>query len=297
MTTPGRDLPDIDALIQTHDLARAADAVRGSLASAIALVLRDAPAELPIAASRFGGDASVPQSFRWPERRGRPLDFLLQVDLRDVARIMPDVAAPRAGLLAFFYDIENQPWGYDPADLEGFRVVLFDDRSDLQATAAPDRTWRANPRAMHLISRLTIPHLGSRAYERVIAPLKLTDNEFDRYLKLDAQLQPEKAAKGPPGQHQMFGHPYLIQNDMQLEAQLVSNGVYCGDPTGYQDPRRAELEATADEWVLLLQVDSGEGAGIRSLDWGDIGMLYWWIKRGDLRDGRFDRVWMTLQCS
>ena len=34
--------------------------------------------------------------------------------------------------------------------------------------------------------------------------------------------------------HQLFGHPLPIQgNDMDLEAQLVSNGIYCGGPEGY----------------------------------------------------------------
>ncbi len=294
--TPAHGLPKVDDLLEAHGLRRAADAVRASLEPAIALVLRDAPAGMPVTASRFGGDASVPREFRWPERRGRPLDFLLQLDLRDVARVRPEVEMPRDGLLAFFYDIANQPWGFDPSDLEGFHVALFDGRAELQTVPAPDPTCRANPRAIALEPRLTIPQFDSRAYERAIEPLKLTDDEFDRYLALDASLAPGEAAEGPTGRHQMFGHPYMIQNDMQLEAQLVSNGLYCGDSTGYEDSRRAELEATADEWVLLLQVDSGEKFGAHGLDWGDTGMLYWWIRRDDLRDARFDRVWMTLQC-
>jgi uncharacterized protein YwqG len=30
--------------------------------------------------------------------------------------------------------------------------------------------------------------------------------------------------------------------------------------------------------------------------WGDFGMLYFWIRRNDLVDRRFDRCWMALQC-
>jgi uncharacterized protein YwqG len=294
--TPAPGLSDVDALFESHGLRRVAPALRASLAPAIALVLSDSPNDMPITASRFGGDASVPHGFAWPERRGRRLDFLLQVDLRDVARVMPGVAMPRDGLLAFFYDIANQPWGFDPSDLDGFRVMLFDARTALESVRAPDPACRANPRAMALEPRLTIPQSGSRDYERAIEPLELTDDEFDRYVELDERLSAGKAAQGPPGRHQMFGHPYVIQNDMQLEAQLVSSGLFCGDSSGYDDPRRAELEAKADEWVLLLQVDSGEAAGAHTLDWGDVGMLYFWIRRDDLRDARFDRVWMTLQC-
>jgi uncharacterized protein YwqG len=80
---------------------------------------------------------------------------------------------------------------------------------------------------------------------------------------------------------------------MQLEAQLVSNGLYCGDPSGYNDPKAKELEAGADDWLLLLQLDSDDHA---DLMWGDVGMLYYWIRTDDLINRRFRRSWMTLQC-
>jgi uncharacterized protein YwqG len=84
-----------------------------------------------------------------------------------------------------------------------------------------------------------------------------------------------------------------IQGDMQLEAQLVSNGLYCGNPSGYEDPRRETLEPGADEWVLLLQFDSDSRIDVM---WGDLGMLYFWIRKSDLAERRFDRTWMTVQC-
>jgi len=31
--------------------------------------------------------------------------------------------------------------------------------------------------------------------------------------------------------------------------------------------------------------------------WGDMGMLYFWIRAEDLAARRFERVWMILQCS
>jgi uncharacterized protein YwqG len=99
--------------------------------------------------------------------------------------------------------------------------------------------------------------------------------------------------KGSGVQHQLLGHSNNIQGDMQLEAQLVTNGLYCGDERGYQDPRRRALEKGADQWQLLLQLDSDDGA---KMMWGDAGMLYFWIRRDDLRAGRFDKVWMAFQC-
>ena len=42
--------------------------------------------------------------------------------------------------------------------------------------------------------------------------------------------------------HPIDGYPVTIQGDMYLECQLVTNGLYCGDSSSYDDPRRQELE-------------------------------------------------------
>lgn len=80
---------------------------------------------------------------------------------------------------------------------------------------------------------------------------------------------------------------------MQLQCQLVSNGLYCGDPSGYNDPRAKELESGASQWRLLLQVDTDEES---EMMWGDCGRLYFWIRDEDLRKRNFGAVWMILEC-
>jgi uncharacterized protein YwqG len=101
-----------------------------------------------------------------------------------------------------------------------------------------------------------------------------------------------KAAQGTV--HRMLGLPYLIQGDvMEIECQLASNGVYMGHAKAYSDPRHDHLRAGAQEWQLLLQVDSDETA---EMAWGDDGMLYYWIRRRDLRALDFSDTWLVLQC-
>lgn len=73
---------------------------------------------------------------------------------------------------------------------------------------------------------------------------------------------------------------------MRLECQLVSNGIYCGDPSGYQDPRRASLESGAADWQLLIQIDSD--ADRLGWMWGDMGRLYFWNRRQDLAAANFE---------
>jgi len=80
---------------------------------------------------------------------------------------------------------------------------------------------------------------------------------------------------------------------MELEAQLASNGLYCGDSTGYRDPRARVLAEGAKDWRLLLQVDYDSDTDMM---WEDGGRLYFWIRTQDLAQGDFSKVWLILQC-
>ena len=80
---------------------------------------------------------------------------------------------------------------------------------------------------------------------------------------------------------------------MQLECRLVANGLYCGNASGYRDPRAALLRPGAADWRLLFQVDSQDEAGMM---WGDLGRRYYWIRHEDLTARNWDRTWLILQC-
>jgi len=80
---------------------------------------------------------------------------------------------------------------------------------------------------------------------------------------------------------------------MELQCQLVSSGIYVGNAEGYQDPRVPGLRAGAAEWKLLLQLDTDEDIGWM---WGDVGMLYFWVREADARRSDFSKVWMVFQC-
>lgn len=92
----------------------------------------------------------------------------------------------------------------------------------------------------------------------------------------------------------MGGHANQIQGDVRLRAQLVSNGIYCGDSGGYKEGLKRGLHAGAGDWLLLLQVDSEERSGMY---WGDSGRIYFMIHRDALRRRKFDEVRLVLQCT
>ncbi|NLX97108.1 MAG: DUF1963 domain-containing protein [Rhodopirellula sp.] len=70
-------------------------------------------------------------------------------------------------------------------------------------------------------------------------------------------------------------------------------GLYVGDPSGYDAPRRAGLEDGADDWHLLLQIDTDDNMATM---WGDGGRVYFWIREEDLKSREFGNVWLILQC-
>jgi uncharacterized protein YwqG len=113
----------------------------------------------------------------------------------------------------------------------------------------------------------------------------------DDYAELHHQLKRASSEREPI--HRCGGHPQEIQGDMRLQCQLVANGLYCGNETGYKDPRRASLEPGAADWQLLLQFDSDERLGWM---WGDAGRVYFWIRRQDLASADFEGAWAVLQC-
>ena len=116
----------------------------------------------------------------------------------------------------------------------------------------------------------------------------LDDDQLDAYQNLLGQTEePEDCVL-------LGGYPDQIQNDMTLQCALVAAGLYCGDATGYQDPRLPAFRRDALDWRLLLQVPSVDAADMM---WGDVGYLYYWIREDDLGARRFDRAWMILQCT
>ncbi len=236
--------------------------------------------------SKIGGLPDVPRGFEWPTWKGKPLAFLAQLDLSAVQPPPSLANLPKTGLVYFFYDQEQSTWGFDPADRGSWRVIHSSTSDGLAPAAAPkglasEYIYKERPLEHRPIA--SYPSLGRLGLD--IAEVADMAEEAETKLRADAPNEP---------QHQIGGFPSPVQgDDMELESQLASNGLYCGDPSGYQNPRAAQLEAGATEWNLLLQLDSDDDAGMM---WGDVGMLYFWIRTADLAAGDFSKVWMILQC-
>jgi len=247
-------------------------------------------AALQVGASRLGGMPDLTPGFRWPYWKDRPLAFLGQVNLADVARYPFCSSLPRVGVLGFFYDREQEAWGFDPKDRGSWLVHFEPDPASLRRSVPPrgapsPAAYSASPLTPSEVQ--TLPAADSHA----VADLGLTSEELDMYSQVLGQIE-EQMPHGT--EHQLLGHASPIQGDMQLECQLVSNGLYCGDPSGYDDPRAQALQAGASQWRLLMQIDTDDNV---EMMWGDCGRLYFWLTKDALQRRAFEECWMILQCS
>ena len=243
--------------------------------SAIRITTSTTPAR-----SHFGGTPLLPADFVWPRYHDKPLHFLARLQLEELQSAGRVDWLPTSGALLFFYDMESQPWGFEPNERGGWRIAYLTGEGE---------ALRANP-AESILSHqfMAFKSLASLpSTERPeIEALALTDAEIDRYCAL---------VEGGEPAHQCAGYPVPVQSDsMELECQLASNGLYCGDSSGYTDPRAAELAVGAAEWRLLLQIDSDDELEIM---WGDCGKLYFWVQESAARRGDFSNGWVVLQCS
>ncbi len=243
---------------------------------------------LAMGQTRIGGAPDLPPGFEWPYYNGLPLSFIAQLNLAELAMLPPVLSLPMQGSLVFFYDSEQRTWGFDPKDRGSALVSYLPDSIDsLVRTQLPSAIpnegrfqccaveFSIDQNLPDFLSAHFIPHLTETEQSQLF-------NFVDR-----------QSAQDSLPRHRIGGQADCVQNSMELECQLVTSGLYCGNETGYEDPRAQILAERALDWRLLLQIDSDDNPGMM---WGDVGMIYFWIREDDLRAASFENIWLILQC-
>ncbi len=255
--------------------------VSGLSRPAVRLIKSEEPGK-----SRLGGKPLADsKDFLWPESGGKPMAFLARIELEEIAQAVQFDWLPKSGTLLFFYDIFEMPWGFDPND-RGKWCVLYQEQAVHEIDHPDNLPDEAIIKeiSVSVKKEMVLPDLFSPEVDS----LHLSDEESDLYTEIKYEGSEEMPM------HQVGGFPAPVQgNDMELEAQLASNGVYVGEPEGYESDEARKLEGGAGEWRLLFQFDSDEELGIM---WGDCGMLYFWVRKEEAGNYRFDNTWLILQC-
>ncbi len=240
---------------------------------------------LVVGTSKLGGAPDLPDEVVWPLMADVPLSFVAQFDLSAVQPFDVDKLLPPTGMLYFFFDANQQVYGSDPSDRAGWKVIYSPaDKAVLKRRAFPDglpAEARFTPCAVTFSTEVTLPQRPN------LLDKTLDWNDKERHAYSDLMTSFPSAEDRTQLHHRLLGHSDDLQDDMHLQAQLVSHGF-----TDDQSPDAAALVAGATDWLLLFQLDSDFNA---HMQWASTGLLYYWISRQDLQARNFDAVWVVLQ--
>lgn len=240
--------------------------------------------------SKIGGKPALPEDFAWPEFEGAPLSFMAQINLREVAEYDVQGILPKTGVLSFFYDMVSMTWGFEPSDKGSARVYYFSEEEKLSPCELPnelDEDMIVPELSVSFENHISIPDLESYGDDSV---------DWDEYYECRSALGYEFDEMGEVTK--LLGYPDVIQNPMEEECERVTRGYGCGSPEDYEkipEDEKDEIKAAAKEWTLLFQMGtvSTDDAEIM---FGDCGHIYFWIKKSDLENCKFDNAWLILQC-
>lgn len=232
----------------------------------------------PIGTSKIGGHPDLPDNFSWPYNNGQPLSLVAQFNLNDIKDYDLNNQLPETGILHFFYDNEEMPWGGHKEDKTGWKVIYTEETKNLKRITHPDfqkNDYYFKPCKLSFETLLSLP-----SFERFInnPAIELDEEEEEKYSNYFNKSISQRDC------HQLLGYPIPIQND-NMERYCVLNM----DIISTEEP----LEKDLKEWIILFQIDSDKHAGMM---WGDCGRLFFWIKKDDLKNKNFDNVWMILEC-
>lgn len=231
--------------------------------------------------SRLNADPQLPGNFNWPTRKdGTKLTFLAQIDLAEIANFKDlQDSLPSDGLLTFFYDIDEQPWGSSLAEKDGWHVEYL--AKNAKVEVYPDENNSSlKPATIEWLEEPTFPDFQADEMSSLAKPGETEYEEFLHNCYEDTPI------------HRLLGHPQLVQSDFRESIEMVVKEIDYEKIRG-DEKETSKLFDQSRRWKLLLQLDSDEELGYL---WGDGGRLYFCIDENDLKRKDFKNVWVELQC-
>ena len=252
--------------------------IRNSIHASLKKVADD---NIAIGKSKLGGKPDMPPNQEWPkEESWIPLAFIGQINFAETKIFDKENLLPTTGIASFFYSATQEAWGFDPKDSDKFRVLFFD---------TSDKTLCRHEQPENIPDEGIFESCELTFNEAVSLPS--CENEFIKEILSYEEYDAFNETFNPGRQTKLLGYADVVQDEMEAECAQMTNVLY--SDTEYSDPNRDVIKKKKDQWRLLFQVDSEDKANMM---WGDLGRLYYWIKERDLKERRFDKTWIILQC-
>ncbi len=221
-------------------------------------------APLTAGCSKYGGRPDVADDFQWPhDNSGRPLSLLLQIDCADLAPIDRDGLLPASGQLYFFYELSQMNRG----GLKNAVRVIYNDKpsSQLHPLDYPvnlGKEYQLQECRLKFIRCMTIPRI-----EELRHLTSLDEEDESEYYGVYMRLY-DKFWKGDGPIGKMLGYADLIQGPI--------------------------VNDLSNEVLLLELYSSKDDRTPHDLPLG-YSIIYFYIKREDLRARRFDSIKFAMQ--
>ncbi|WP_226537306.1 YwqG family protein [Fictibacillus halophilus] len=256
-----------------------------------AIGMKKKKGDCEIGASKFGGEPDLPVGTVFPEYNDAPLTFLCQINLRELSHYESASVLPQEGMLSFFFEAIDLPFVEKMNDYNSWHVFYFKAEEELTRTSYPDFEREDDIEygplpeySIHFQEILTLPeepeHLdldedATEAYWDFAYSLPMSLHHSLEELK---QLDDEEDDGLP--YHYLLGYPIAVQESPIEEVTYTHSNI-------------TRTNVDEDDYTLLLQLDYDE-----ELDfiWGDVGKVYFIIKKDDLKNGNFKDVLVTWQC-
>lgn len=265
------------------------EVLRAARRSSIRLRTRP-PGSVAAGSSKIGGRPDLPAELAWPEPQGKPLPFFAQLALAELAPFDEQGLLPREGWLVFFaapsellLEVEDECWDWKVLHLPaGCELVP---RELPAAIPANDRYAECG---LEISLEDSLPGLESPLGKSLgLASGPATDAYEALQLALAGGEDQTGKRYVHHAIHRVLGWPDAVQADPLWESESAVTPL---KPGGAE--RSARVARGAADWVLLLQVDSDNHP---NTEFGDMGRVYFAIRRQDLAARAFDETWCVLQ--
>ena len=153
---------------------------------------------LAVGTSKYGGLPDVPEGFEWPTIQSYPMTHLAQINCSEISRLVKTEKFPSSGMLNFFVQTDEEGYIEIENGDEKTWLVIHNDFDSLQRMELPeDSEFYYNARQLTFRDGLSLPD----TYDEPFAGFSETDMES--YQELQNELGGHE--------HQLFGHPAIIQ--------------------------------------------------------------------------------------
>ncbi|NLW46554.1 MAG: DUF1963 domain-containing protein, partial [Firmicutes bacterium] len=110
--------------MNSKGLKRVSESISKNIRNGIKLKTRKVKeVDISIGETKIGGKPDVPNDFVWPKWNSRYLSFIAQINLDEVAQYDLEKLLPSTGIIYFFYDSNQETWGFDPKDIGSWKVI------------------------------------------------------------------------------------------------------------------------------------------------------------------------------